>query len=95
VTGPIGLRLDPTTPTAEETVEVVRNHEDGTRSARVEPSPPSARRGDARRRAEAGRARVDAERDVDGGAEGQQPRERRPDESHGRRSEMIRADQER
>jgi len=42
----------PATPAAEETVEVVRNHVDGTRSARVEPSlpePDPVTRGDARR----------------------------------------------
>jgi hypothetical protein len=60
----------PIAPAAEETVEVVRNHADGTRSARMEsslPKPDQVLRGDARRASPAG---VDAERQVDGGAGG-------------------------
>jgi hypothetical protein len=57
----------PGAPVAEEPVEVVRNHGDGTRSARVEPSSPKSGAGVETRLLPAG---VDAERQVDGGAEG-------------------------
>jgi len=54
------------------------------------PKPDRALRGDVQQASPAG---VDAERQVDGGEWADNRASGGPDESHGRRSEMIRADQ--
>jgi hypothetical protein len=80
----------PATSLAEEAVEVVRNHEDGTGRRGWSPRRRSRSTRAETRGAVGGSGRREARRWRGGGPE---PRERWPDESQGRRSETIRADQ--